>query len=88
MERYSQEVEKEMRAFYETLSEKDRRRYAAIEARKIGYGGQGYISSILGCATKTIQRGQAELEANDPVPAGRIRRAGGGRKPFDKKRRV
>jgi len=86
MQRYSTEIEEEMRAFFETLSEKDKRRYAAIEARKLGYGGQRYISSILGYTTKTIQRGQAELAANDPVPSGRIRRPGGGRKAFDKKK--
>ena len=29
---YSHEIEETMKTFYETLSEKDRRRYAAIEA--------------------------------------------------------
>jgi hypothetical protein len=85
MKKYSTENEQQMRAFFDTLSEKDKRRYAAVEAGKLGYGGQRYISSILGCTTKTIQRGQTELDANDPVPPGRIRRPGGGRKPFDKK---
>jgi hypothetical protein len=28
--------------FYNTLSEKDRRRYAAIEALKLGWGGTTY----------------------------------------------
>jgi hypothetical protein len=36
MGKYSQEIEATMRKFYETLSEKDRRRYAAIEALKLG----------------------------------------------------
>ncbi len=33
---YPPELEAEMRAFYDSLSEKDRRRYAAIEARNPG----------------------------------------------------
>lgn len=39
---YSEE-EKRMRAFYNSLSEKDRRHYAALEAARIGYGGITYI---------------------------------------------
>jgi hypothetical protein len=41
--KYSEEIEKQMKAFYNALSEKDRRRYAAIEAMKLGHGGQNYI---------------------------------------------
>lgn len=36
---YSPMVEKQMQSYYESLSEKDRRRYAAVEAKKLGYGG-------------------------------------------------
>jgi transposase len=38
-----------MKAYFDTLNEKDRRRYAAIEAMKLGHGGQNYISSVLKC---------------------------------------
>jgi hypothetical protein len=37
---YSPEIESTIRLFYSTLSEKERRRYVAVEAVKIGYGGQ------------------------------------------------
>src|SRR4029079_15003525 len=40
---YSPELEHSMRMFHDSLSEKDRRRYAAIEAAKLGHGGTGYI---------------------------------------------
>jgi hypothetical protein len=40
---YPSEVCEHMRAFYDSLSEKDRRRYAAIEAEKLGRGGVEYI---------------------------------------------
>lgn len=59
---YGQDVEDEMIIFYDSLSEKDKRRYAAIEARKLPYGGKKYISDLLGCDAKTIQRGISDLE--------------------------
>jgi hypothetical protein len=74
-------TEDRLRLFASTLSEKDRRRFAAIEALQRGYGGITYIAGVLGCASKTIERGIAELRQlpNDPA-AGRVRRSGAGRK--------
>lgn len=82
-DRYQPGVEQEMRDFYHSLSEKDRRRYAAIEARKLGHGGVEYIAELLGCSRHTIERGRHDLERlpDDPA-AGRVRRPGGGRKPL------
>ncbi len=78
---YPPEVEARMRSLYESLSEKDRRRFAAFEAERLGHGGIEYISGVLGCSKKTIENGLAELDdlADDPA-AGRVRRPGGGRK--------
>lgn len=57
-----------MTSFYRSLNEKDRRHYAAIEAMKLGHGGIGYISQVLGCDQKTIRLGIAELESDiDPT---------------------
>lgn len=74
-------VEQNMRDFCATLSEKDRRRFAAIEARRLGYGGIEHMADVLGCSRRTIARGIDELDvlSNDPA-AGRIRRPGAGRK--------
>ena len=74
-------TEKRLREFAETLSEKDRRRFAAIEAMQRGYGGITYIAEVIGCSAKTIERGIAELDqlADDPA-VGRVRRPGAGRK--------
>lgn len=58
---YGRSVEESMIDFYDSLSEKDRRRYAAIEVKKLPYGGQKYISKILGCDEKTIQQGLLDL---------------------------
>lgn len=78
---YKRDVEARMRGFYQTLSEKDRRRYAAIEALKLGRGGVPYIAAVLGCSTRTIERAAGELEQlpHDSA-AGRVRQPGGGRK--------
>lgn len=79
--RFDPEIEARMRGYYETLSEKDGRRFAVLQAKLLGYGGITYIASVLGCSTKTIERGADELDAlpYDPA-AGRIRAPGGGRK--------
>lgn len=80
-DRYQPHVEERMRGFFQTLSEKDQRRFAALEADRLGRGGVRYVASVLGCSTRTIVRGGAELELlpEDPA-AGRVRRAGAGRK--------
>lgn len=78
---YSAEIEVQMQRYYQSLSEKDRRRYAGIEAVKLGHGGIAYISRVLGCDYRTIKAGMAELEeAGDPLEEPSIRRSGGGRK--------
>ncbi len=59
---YTPEIEHSMRMFYDSLSEKDRRRYAAIEAAKLGHGGIEYVSTLLGCDPKTIRQGQQDLD--------------------------
>jgi hypothetical protein len=51
---YKTTIELEMRKFYNTLSEKDKRRYAAIETMKLGHGGITYIAQLLGCSPKPV----------------------------------
>ena len=66
---YPVDVERHMKWFYQSLSEKDRRRYAAIEAEKLGFGGVESVSRLLSCDPKTIRQGREDLEApTDPVP--------------------
>lgn len=74
---YEPEVERHMKTLYESLNERDRRRYAAIEAQKLGFGGQTYIVGLFGCDYKTLRRGLAELENPPALPAGRQRKKGG-----------
>ena len=77
---YPSEVEQQMQRLYHSLSEKDRRRYAAIEALKLGWGGITYISQIFGCDYYTIRFGMEELDSEDAMNMSEIRRPGGGRK--------
>lgn len=77
---YPSEIEKQMRKLYRSLSEKDRRRYAAIEAKKLGYGGISYICRVVARNDRTIKRGMDELEGTLPENDTRIRQPGGGRK--------
>ena len=77
---YPPEIEAQMRNFYQSLSERDRRRYAAIEAQKLNYGGVSYICRVLQCNDRTITRGMSELAKPLPENEKRIRLPGGGRK--------
>lgn len=80
-DRYEPDIEQSMRDFYNSLSEKDRRRYAAIEAKKLRHGGIRYIAQVLGCDVKTVAGGLEEipeLADGDPL-AGRVRAEGAGR---------
>ncbi|MEI7677462.1 MAG: hypothetical protein WCJ03_11830 [Bacteroidales bacterium] len=79
---YEKNIELKMQRLFETLSEKDKRRYAAIEVEKLAHGGTDYISKLFGIDPKTIRRGMEELEKTEDVAKGRIRKKGAGRKVF------
>jgi hypothetical protein len=76
--KYPEPIEQAMKAFYVSLSEKDRRRYAAVEAAKLGHGGVEYIAAMLGCDPKTIRHGQHELAALPSDTHERVRKKGAG----------
>ena len=76
MEAYAPDIERMMRRLFGSLGEAGRRRYAAIEAAKLGHGGVEYIARVLGCDPKTIGRGQAELQGSDDLDTGRERKKG------------
>ena len=75
---YERRVEVQMVNFYRSLSEKDRRRYAAVEADKLGHGGVAYIAALFGCDPDTIRRGMADVQSLPQDEAeGRVRKKGG-----------
>jgi hypothetical protein len=80
--------EKAIRLRYEALDplldERARRRFVAAEALSAGHGGITAVARITGIARSTIGRGLKEIRGPvvGPAPRGRVRRAGGGRKPL------
>ncbi len=83
------EVTEEMKAaivlFFSMLDEKQRRLYAGLESLKLGYGGDQRIAEFIGMDPHTVAKGRRELIERD-FEVDRIRKAGGGRKPVEKKR--
>lgn len=81
---YPETTQAMMKQFFNTLSEKEQRRYAAVEAHKLGHGGIGYMAELLGCSRTTIYEGLREFgqEAIEREYEPRQRRRGGGRKGY------
>ena len=76
MDAYSTAVEAKMKRLFGWLSEKDRRRYAAVEAAKLGHGGIDYVARLLDCDPKTIRQGLEDLEGPEDPAADRVRKKG------------
>ncbi len=83
--KYPIEIELQMQKFYLSLSEHEKRRYAAIEALKLGHGGKKYICEILGCTFPTLKSGLRELSSQDELDISCIRKPGAGRKNYIEK---
>jgi transposase len=63
------------------LNERQQRLALATEARLLGHGGIRAVADAANVSATTVRTGVAELEAGEePLPAGRARRGGGGRK--------
>src|SRR5512144_1419698 len=81
------DVESMLRAKFEAvlphLDERSARLVLAGEARSLGHGGIAAVARASGASRSRIQDGVAELESGS-APLGRVRRAGGGRKPAEK----
>jgi hypothetical protein len=71
--------------FFATLNERQRRLYAGLESLRVGHGGDRRIAAVTGLDVHTVARGRQELVAHDIEPD-RIRMAGAGRVPVEKKR--
>ena len=65
MKKYPKNIEDSMQYLYISLSEKDKRHYAAVEAEKLGHGGINYIAELFNCSRQTIYDGLAELKKKE-----------------------
>ena len=70
------------RALAPELSERGRRIWAASEARALGRGGIAAVARASGISPNTIRKGIREIDSDDRLEGGRVRRPGGGRKPI------
>jgi hypothetical protein len=84
MTKYNQETESQMLTFYSQLKERQKRLYASIEAKKVGYGGELYIGNLLGISQKTIRKADNELKNPDLLAQGQAwkTKASGGWQEF------
>lgn len=86
MDVLSHELKAAIILFFGLLDEKQRRLYAGVESQKLGRGGDRKIAQLLGLDVHTVARGRKDVFGGH-VERERIRKKGGGRKPFEKKRR-
>jgi hypothetical protein len=83
-----QVIHRQMNVLLSRLNEQQRRWYAALEATRIGHGGDRLISQITGLDPQTICRGRRELDADlHEVSPERVRAPGAGRPHAEKKTR-
>jgi Rhodopirellula transposase DDE domain len=61
------------------LDERDRRLWAAAQARAEGRGGIAAVVQATGISESTVRRGLKELDRDDSLGPGRVRRPGAGR---------
>jgi hypothetical protein len=62
------------------LNEQERRWFVALESKRIGHGGDTFMSQVTGLHVETIRRGRQELDSDlQERPVDRIRLPGGGR---------
>jgi hypothetical protein len=72
-----------MNVLLSMLDERQRRLYAGLESKRLGYGGDRQVALITGLNVDTIARGRRELEQAEPMD--RVRASGGGRVAVEKR---
>lgn len=73
---YFPSTEEAMCRLFQSLSERERRLYAAAEVVKLGRGGLVYLAQLFECDQKTIRRGISDLQHEPSLPPGRSRKKG------------
>ena len=74
------ELHQQINLLVSRLDEQQRRWFVALEAKRVGRGGETLLAQITGLDRRTIRRGRRELEAGlAERPTERVRAPGGGR---------
>lgn len=76
-------LEMKLNALAGDLDERGKRRWAATEAMALGRGGIVAVALATGMSDRTLRNGIAELQGDKPLPSGRQRAPGGGRKRLE-----
>lgn len=76
-------IRRKFLAVHNDLDERGRRRWAAAEARSLGWGGVSAVAEATGVSQVTIRNGIRELEDPDSLPPDRQRKPGGGRRAVE-----
>jgi len=82
MQKEDRKLRGKLRGIWGLLDERARRLVAANEAHSLGYGGVRAVQRACGMSRVTITKGLREIAEGVPLPEGRIRRSGAGRKPI------
>ena len=85
MQTHDRGLQEKLIGIWALLDERARRLIAANEARSLGYGGVCAVQRACGMSRVTITKGLHEIAEGVPLPEGRIRRSGAGRKPITKR---
>ncbi len=72
-------IQEKYTALVADLDERGRRRWAAAEARSLGWGGIAAVALATGISDRTIRNGIQELDDPDAAASDRQRRVGAGR---------
>jgi hypothetical protein len=73
-------IRAKFRALAARFDEHTRRLWAATEASALGYGGISLVARATAISRRAILVGLREIQSGEMLPAGRVRRPGGGRK--------
>jgi len=83
-----QALHRQMNVLLSRLDEQQRRWYTALEATRLGHGGEHRMAQMTGLDPQTIRRGRRELRAElRERPAEHVRTPGAGRPRAEKKTR-
>lgn len=79
-------IHRQFNVLLSRVNEQQRRWMVALEAKKIGHGGDRFMAKVSGISVETIRRGRKELDGDlDGRPIDGVRLPGGGRPRIEKK---